>query len=205
MPDVLPATLTGRYRIRGILGRGGAAVVYLADDRQTEAPVALKVLRPDAAAGVVVQRFMQEIRVGATLHHPNILPILDTGEVGGLPMYATRYVAGGTLRQLLDREGALPFDRVVAITRQVAAALDHAHAHGVAHRDIKPENILFEGDRAVVADFGIARAFAEAGTDRLTESGMVIGTPRYMSPEQAGGERSIDGRSDVYSLGCVVF
>jgi tetratricopeptide (TPR) repeat protein len=201
----LRAALTGRYRIERELGRGGMATVYLAHDLRHDRPVALKLLHPELAATLGPERFLQEIRTAAKLQHPHILPLFDSGEAEGQLWYTMPYVEGETLRARLQREKQLPVDDVLRITIQVLSALDYAHAHGVIHRDIKPENILLEGDQAVVADLGIARAIGVAGDDRLTQTGMAVGTAVYMSPEQAVGQRDLDGRTDVYSLGVVLY
>ena len=201
----LRRALERRYEIGSELGRGGAAFVFLARDVKTGQPVAIKLMRPEFASALTIRRFLLEIQTASRLSHPNILSVFDSGEVDGLPYYLMPFVEGGSLQDLLDKGGPLSIDRTLAIVDDVASALDYAHRLGIAHRDIKPANILFRSGRAVVSDFGIARAFSEAGGDRLTESGVVIGTPAYTSPEQAGSERQIDGRSDVYALGCVVF
>ncbi|HEV2084486.1 MAG TPA: serine/threonine-protein kinase, partial [Gemmatimonadales bacterium] len=201
----LRAALTGRYRIERELGRGGMATVYLAHDLRHDRPVALKLLHPELAAALGPERFLQEIRTAAHLQHPHILPLFDSGEAEGQLWYTMPYVEGETLRARLQREKQLPLDDALRITTQVLSALDYAHAHGVIHRDIKPENILLEGDQAVVADLGIARAIGVAGDDRLTQTGMAVGTAVYMSPEQAVGQRDLDGRTDVYSLGVVLY
>jgi TolB-like protein/Flp pilus assembly protein TadD/tRNA A-37 threonylcarbamoyl transferase component Bud32 len=206
------ASLADRYRIErrpdgsfSLLGRGGTATVYLAHDLRHDRHVALKIVHPELAISVGAERFLREIRFIARLSHPHILPLFDSGEADGLLYYVMPYIQGGSLRRQLDEQGRLPIPAAIRIVREVALALDHAHRQGVIHRDIKPENILFEDDQAVVADFGIATAMEVAGDDRLTESGRAIGTPAYMSPEQAGGEGAIDGRSDIYSLGCVLY
>src|SRR5689334_9053454 len=201
----LRESLADRYRVERELGRGGMATVYLAQDLRHDRPVALKVLRPELAATLGPERFLQEIKIAARLRHPHILPVHDSGEAAGRLWYTMPYVEGESLRQLLAREGQLPVDRAVRIATQVSGALGYAHAHGVIHRDIKPENILLEGDQAVVADFGVARAISAAGDARLTETGLALGTPAYMSPEQASGGRDLDGRSDVYAFGCVLY
>ncbi len=203
--DQLRAGLADRYHIERQLGGGIMATVFLAEDRRHRRPVAIKVLRPELAAGIGPERFLREIDVAAHLHHPHILPLFDSGQLGsGALYYVMPYVAGESLRVRLDREKQLPVDDAIRLAREVADALAAAHAEGVVHRDIKPENILLEGGHAVVADFGIARAVSAAGGDRLTESGMAIGTPHYMSPEQATASE-VDARSDIYSLGCVVY
>jgi tetratricopeptide (TPR) repeat protein len=203
--DLFAAALADRYRVERELGRGGMATVYLAHDLRHDRPVALKVLRPELAATLGPERFLLEIRTAARLHHPHILPVHDSGEAAGRLWYTMPYVEGESLRQRLAREHQLPLDQAGRIATQVLSALGYAHAHGVIHRDIKPENILLEGDQAVVADFGVARAISAAGQDRLTETGLALGTPAYMSPEQATATRDLDGRSDLYAVGCVVY
>jgi len=186
------------------LGRGGMAVVYLARDLKHDRDVALKVLRPELGRSIGTDRFLREIRIEASLQHPHILPLHDSGEADGLLYYSMPFVEGESLRERINREEQLTIEGAVAIAIDVAQALQHANERGVVHRDIKPENILLTGDNAVVADFGIASAMAEAGAETLTESGVAIGTPAYMSPEQAGG-RPVDGRCDIYALGCVLY
>jgi TolB-like protein/Flp pilus assembly protein TadD len=212
MHERLAVALQERYRIErqpdgslALLGRGGTATVFLAHDLRHDRPVALKVVHPELAASVGIERFLREIRTVARLSHPHILPLFDSGEADGLLYYVMPYVPGESLRRRLEREGRLPVSSAVRIACQVALALDHAHRHGVVHRDIKPENILLDGDQAVVADFGIATAREAASGERLTEVGLAVGTPAYMSPEQAGGAPQVDGRSDIYSLGCVLY
>jgi len=200
----LRAALGDRYDFDREIGAGGMGQVFLAQDRKHGRQVAFKVFRPELAHGVGTERFLREIKLGARLQHPNIVPVLDSGEADGLLYYVMPYVSGESLRQRLKRELQLPVEDALAIAREVASAIDYANAEGVVHRDIKPENILLTGGHAVVADFGIARAISASGADRLTESGVAIGTPAYMSPEQAGGGSTLDGRSDVYSLACVV-
>jgi TolB-like protein/Flp pilus assembly protein TadD len=202
---LLQNTFADRYAIERELGRGGMATVYLARDLKHERPVALKVLHAELAAMVGPSRFLQEIRVTSRLQHPHILPVFDSGESSGRLWYTMPFVQGESLRQRLVREKQLPVEEALRLTRDVAEALTHAHTHGVVHRDIKPENILLEGGRAIVADFGIARAVDAAGGERLTETGLALGTPAYMSPEQSAGQREVDGRSDIYSLACVLY
>ena len=196
--------LAGRYTLEREVGRGGMATVYLALDQRHRRAVAVKVLRPEVASAVGPQRFLREIEIASRLTHPHILPLYDSGEAGGLLYYVMPFVEGESLRDRLRREGRLPPQEARRIAHEVADALAYAHAHGVVHRDIKPGNILLESGHAVVADFGIARALTEAGGEEITTSGLAIGTPMYMSPEQVAGGR-VDGRSDVYSLGCVLY
>jgi TolB-like protein len=200
----LRETLEGRYTIERELGRGGMSIVFLARDIAHDRPVALKVLRPELAASLPGARFLREIEIEARLQHPNILPMYDSGSADGTLYYIMPYVEGESLRERLRREGPLPLSEAISIASDVASALDYAHAHGVVHRDVKPGNILLSGSRAIVADFGIARAMTVVAGEELTDSGLALGTPEYMSPEQGTGERRLDGRSDVYSLGCVV-
>jgi serine/threonine protein kinase len=202
----LGAALEGRYSIEGELGRGGMATVFLARDTRHGRRVAIKVLHPELAASLGADRFLAEIRTTASLQHPHILALHDSGEATAGPYlyYVMPYVEGESLRARLDREGRLSIADALAIVREVADALDYAHRAGIVHRDIKPENILLSGRHAVVADFGIARAVADTGSARLTQTGHVIGTPAYLSPEQVTGE-PVDGRSDLYSLGCVLY
>jgi tetratricopeptide (TPR) repeat protein len=231
MADVLEqltAALADRYAVERELGRGGMATVYLAQDLKHHRPVAIKVLKPELAAALGPDRFLREIEVTAGLHHPHILPLFDSGRTGGqavrrsvesagllttqppdrLPdflFYVMPFVEGESLRDRLERERQLPLEEALQLTREVAEALSYAHSRGVIHRDIKPENILLEGGHALVADFGIAKAVTAAGGERLTTTGISIGTPAYMSPEQASGTDHLDGRSDLYSLGCVLY
>lgn len=203
--DRLTAALADRYTVVREAGRGGMATVYLAEDVKHSRKVAIKVLKPDLAAALGPERFLREIEISAGLDHPHILPLYDSGEADGFLYYVMPYVEGESLRERLDREKQLPLDDALQIAREVADALSYAHSHDVIHRDIKPENIMVAGGHARVADFGIARAIKAAGGERLTQTGMSIGTPMYMSPEQAAGETDLDGRSDLYSLGCVLF
>ena len=203
--DQLSTALAERYRIRRELGRGGMAVVYLAVDLRHDRPVAIKVLQREIALALGADRFLNEIRTTAGLSHPHILPLHDSGDAGGLLYYVMPFVDGESLRQRMRREGQLPLVDALRITREVGDALGYAHQRRVIHRDIKPENILLADGHAYVADFGIARAVRRAQDTRLTRTGMRVGTPAYMSPEQALGEEEVDGRSDLYSLGCVVY
>ena len=201
----LSTALDGRYRIERELGAGGMATVYQARDDRHGRSVAIKVLHPEVAASIGRERFLAEIRTTANLAHPHILPLFDSGEAAGLLYYVMPLVAGESLRARLDRESALDVDEALRITRQVADALAHAHECGVVHRDVKPENILLQSGHALVADFGIARPASADGTERITQMGVALGTPLYMSPEQAAGDPSLDARTDVYSLACVLF
>jgi eukaryotic-like serine/threonine-protein kinase len=203
--DRLTAALADRYRIEREVGQGGMATVYLAHDLRHERDVAIKVLHPDLGAALGGERFLTEIRTTARLQHPHILPLLDSGDADGLLFYVMPLVTGETLRARLEREQQLPIGDAVQVAREVADALGHAHARGVIHRDIKPENILLQGGHALVADFGIALAVQSAGGQRMTQTGLSLGTPQYMSPEQALGERVMDARSDIYALGAVTY
>jgi len=208
MTDVvgrLGIALAGRYTIERELGRGGMATVYLAEDRKHHRHVAIKVLKPELAAALGPERFLREIELVAGLTHPHILPLYDSGGAGGFLYYVMPYVEGESLRDRLNRERELSLEDALRITREVADALSCAHRHAVVHRDIKPENILFQTGHAVVTDFGIARAITAVAGGTLTETGIAIGTPGYMSPEQATGERGLDARSDLYSLGCLLY
>ena len=205
-PRHLTEALEGRYRLERELGRGGMAVVYLAEDLRHRRHVAVKVLLPDLARSLGADRFLREIEIVAGLSHSHILPLHDSGAAGDdVLYYVMPYVEGDSLRSLLARERQLPVEEALRLAREVAEALAYAHARGIVHRDIKPENILLQSGHALVSDFGIARAVHAAADERLTETGIAIGTPAYMSPEQASAERDVDARSDVYSLGCVLY
>jgi serine/threonine-protein kinase len=206
VPERLRVALSDGYRLDRELGRGGMATVYLAEDLKHARRVAIKVLRPELiTSGEEAARFLREIRIAAHLSHPQIVPVHDSGERDGFLYFVMPYIGGESLRQRLVREGRLPVDEALGIARSVAAALDYAHRQNVVHRDIKPENILLHEGQAVVADFGIARAITVAAADDVTARGLAVGTPAYMSPEQAAAERELDGRSDLYSLACVVY
>jgi serine/threonine-protein kinase len=207
-PDLtgrLQAALIDRYTLERELGHGGMAAVYLVRDLGHDRRVALKVLDPELAHSLGHERFLREIRFSAQLQHAHILPILDSGVAAAQLWYTMPYAEGDSLRERLRREPQLPIGEAVGIACEVASALDYAHGQGIVHRDIKPENILLSQNHALVADFGIARAIGHAADERLTGSGMWLGTPAYMSPEQAAGSRELDGRSDQYSLSCVLF
>ena len=200
----LQGALAGRYRFDREVGRGGMAMVYLAQDLKHRRPVAVKVLHPHLAANVGADRFLREIEIAAGLNHPHILTLIDSGSADGLLYYVMPFVEGESLRGRLAREGRLPVGEAVELTRKVAGALAYAHSRGVVHRDVKPENVMLHEGEPMVTDFGIAKALS-AGTEALTQTGMSLGTPAYMSPEQASGEHEIDGRSDIYSLGCMLY
>src|ERR1044071_1886471 len=200
----LTSALADRYRLERELGAGGMATVYLAEDLRHHRKVAIKVLRPELASAVGPERFLREIETTANLRHPHILPLYDSGEAEGFLYYVMPFIEGQSLRDRMGSGTPIPVEDALRITREVADALGYAHARGVIHRDIKPENILLEGGHAVVADFGIAKAVSAAGAEQLTRTGVSIGTPSYMSPEQASGEQ-LDGRSDLYALGCVLY
>jgi eukaryotic-like serine/threonine-protein kinase len=204
-PQPLSAALAERYTIERELGRGGMATVYLAEDKKHARQVAIKVLRPELAASLGTERFLREIAIAARLSHPHIVPLIDSGEAAGLLYYVTSYVPGGSLRDLLAREGRLAPQDALRIAQEVGAGLDYAHRNGFVHRDVKPENILFADGHGVLTDFGVARARAAPGVRGLTDVGIAVGTPEYMSPEQASGEQNLGSRSDVYSLACVVY
>jgi tRNA A-37 threonylcarbamoyl transferase component Bud32 len=196
--------LAGRYEIESELAHGGMATVYLARDVRHDRRVAIKVLREVLAAAVGAERFLEEIRVTASLQHPSIVPLFDSGSAEGLVWYVMPFVEGETLRSRLAREGRLPVETALQLAREMADALEYAHRHGVVHRDVKPENVLLQSGHALVADFGIALALEHAGGERLTRTGITLGTPQYMAPEQASGERAVDARTDVYALGAVL-
>lgn len=203
--EPLRAALEGRYAVDRQIGQGGMATVYLARDSRHDRPVAIKVLRPEIAASIGSDRFLREIRVAAHLQHPNILALYDSGETGPFLYYVMPFIEGESLRARIDRETQLPLPDAIQLTCEIADALHYAHTRQIIHRDIKPENVLIQQGHALVADFGIARAVSEAGGDKLTETGMAIGTPHYMSPEQATGGDHLDGRADQYSLACVFY
>ncbi|HUK63204.1 MAG TPA: serine/threonine-protein kinase, partial [Dongiaceae bacterium] len=208
MTDVrasIQIALGTRYEVQDEVGRGGMATVYRAFDRQLGRAVAVKVLHPELTHLLGPERFRREVSIAAALQHPNIVPVYESGSQGDLLYYTMPLVEGETLRTRLVRETQLPMDEALRIAEDVAEALRCAHEHGIVHRDIKPENILLSGGHAVVADFGIARAITVAGEDRLTSAGMAVGTPAYMSPEQAGAAANVDGRADIYALGCVLY
>jgi serine/threonine protein kinase/Flp pilus assembly protein TadD len=203
--DAIRDALASRYTINREIGRGGMATVYLADDFRHDREVAVKVLHPELASALGSDRFLREIKLAAKLNHPHILPLFDSGEAGGFLFYVMPYVEGESLREKLNREKQLTLEDSVMMTRSIAGALDYAHRHGIVHRDIKPENILLHEGEVMVTDFGIAKAVSAAGNETLTQTGMVVGTPAYVSPEQAAGELEIDGRSDEYSLACMLY
>ncbi len=203
--NALRDALAERYTLQRPIGRGGMATVYLADDRKHERQVAVKVLNPELAASVGAERFLREIRIVARLSHPHILPLIDSGAAAGALYFVTPYVAGGSLRQMLRDQRRLPVPGALRTARDIGSALDYAHRQGFVHRDVKPENILFADGHAVLADFGVARACCVPGLEPVTEIGLAIGTPEYMSPEQAGGEIDLTSASDLYSLACVVY
>ena len=203
--DRFGAVCGTRYVIEGRIGSGGMAHVYRAADVKHARTVAVKFLKPETATDVGAERFLREIRIAAQLQHPNILPVFDSGNADGVIFYVMPYVDGDTLRSRLRREGVLEFGEALRITSEIGDALAFAHRRGIVHRDVKPENVLFSSGHAMVADFGIARGLDGAGTERLTQTGFGLGTPDYISPEQALGERVADPRSDIYSLACVLY
>jgi serine/threonine-protein kinase len=203
---VVQSALAPRYRVERQLGHGGMCYVYRARDDHGARDVAIKLLRPDLAVTMLADRFHREITTLGALQHPNILPVLDSGDAGGLLFYVMPFAPGGSLRERLDRDRRLDLGDTLRITQGIAAALDYAHGRNVLHRDIKPENVVFDAeDRALLCDFGVCRAITRAGGDRLSTSGMIVGTPHYMSPEQAAGTGDLDHRSDIYALACLVF
>ncbi len=204
LADRLRSALSGRYEIEREVGRGGMATVYLARDVRHGRPVAVKVLHPELGLSLGPERFLREIQIAARLQHPHIVPLYDSGQAGDLLYYVMPFVEGESLRQRLQREGRLPLEEALKVTRSVASALDYAHRQQVVHRDIKPENVMLHDGEAMVTDFGIAKAVS-AAADTLTRTGTAVGTPQYMSPEQAGGEGDIDGRSDIYSLATMLY
>jgi serine/threonine-protein kinase len=208
MPDLLErltAALADRYAVESEIGRGGMAAVFLAEDLKHHRKVAVKVMHPEISSDVATERFFREIEIVAGLTHPHILPLHDSGQADGLLYCVVPYIEGESLLDRLLREKQLPVEDALQITREVAEALGYAHERGIIHRDIKPANILLQHGHALVADFGIARAVEQAGGARITQTAVAVGTPAYMSPEQGGGSADLDGRSDIYSLGCVLY
>ncbi len=203
--DSLRTALQERYAVERLIGQGGMATVYLAMDTRHDRRVAIKVLRPELAASLGSDRFLREIKVAAKLQHPNILGLYDSGEAAGFLYYVMPFVEGESLRTRMDREKQLPLSDAIQLTCEIADALQCAHSRHIIHRDIKPENVLIQEGHALVADFGIARAVSQAGGDKLTETGMAVGTPHYMSPEQGLGGEHVDGRADQYSLACMLY
>jgi len=202
--DAVRSALADRFEILQVLGSGGMAHVYAARQQLTGRRVAVKVLRPEFAVTILAERFHQEIAFLTALDHPNILPLLESGQSGYYVWYAMPFATGGSLKHRLERERRLPFADAFAVARELAAGMDYAHAHNVIHRDIKPENVMFDEGRHRLCDFGVARAIVRAAEDRISSSGLVVGTPSYMSPEQAAGE-ALDHRTDIYALACVVY
>ena len=199
------AALAGRYELERLLGKGGMLLVYAGRDPDSGAAVAIKVLRPEFAMTILAERFHHEIAFLAKLHHPNILPLVASGDAEGLLYYVMPFAHGGTLEQRLNEGGRLALAQALEITGQVASGVDYAHSHNVLHRDIKPGNVVFSDDTAMVSDFGVARALVRSSEESISSSGLVVGTPKYMSPEQAAGKREIDRRSDIYALACVTY
>src|SRR5512140_981387 len=205
MPDMAAGTVAGNYRIEREIGRGGMAVVYRAHDERHDRTVALKMVHPEIGDVLGADRFLLEIRVAARLNHPHIVPLHDSGKIDGQLYYVMPFVEGPTLREYLSKRGKLPVDEALRFAEQIASALDYAHRLNVVHRDIKPENVMIYESAALVTDFGIAKAISSAKASNLTQIGTAIGSPAYMSPEQALGETDLDGRSDQFSLACVVY
>ena len=203
--ELLAEALSDRYILERELGRGGMATVWLARDVQQQQPVAVKVMHPNLARALDSKRFFREMGIAASLAHPLIVPLYDSGSAGGVPYYIMPYVEGESLYERLQRERRLSLDDALQITHDVADALGYAHSRGVLHRDVKPENILLAGGRALVADFGLARAIGAADYKKLTETGVIVGTLYYMSPEQLREDRDLDQRTDIYSLGCILY
>ena len=201
----ITTALAGRYRVVREIGRGGMAAVYLAEDPKHRRQVAIKVFNAELAEVLGKDRFLREIEVTAGLTHPHILPLYDSGLADGFAYFVMPFIEGKTLRESLSEKGRLPIDEALRIVKGVADALSFAHRRGIIHRDVKPENVLLQGGHALVADFGIARALSLAGDAALTQTGMIVGTPSYMSPEQTVGDSNVDGRSDIYSLACLLF
>jgi eukaryotic-like serine/threonine-protein kinase len=204
MLPLVQRAFEGKYQVEREVGKGGNARIYLATDRLGQR-VALKVLHPELLVSVAGDRFIREIRLSSKLEHPRIARLLDSGELDWIVYYVMTYVEGPTLREQLGRASRLPFAETIRVADDLLDALDHAHRHGIVHRDVKPENIVLSAEGAVLLDFGIARAVAASGSDRLTRSGIAVGTSTYMSPEQITALKEIDHRSDIYSLGCVLF
>ncbi len=203
--ETVQAALTERYDVDALLNKGGMSYVFTGRRRSDGRIVAIKVFRPEFAVTILRDRFHQEIEFLSALHHPNILPLLESGETETLIYYVCPYARGGSLADRLSRERRLSLDETIGVARDLAAALDYAHAQNVLHRDIKPQNVIFDHDRALLCDFGVARALVRAAGDRISSSGLVVGTPTYMSPEQASGKTALDRRSDLYALACVVY
>src|SRR3954463_2762987 len=200
----LASSLADRYTVERLIGHGGMATVHLAEERKHRRKVAIMVLKQEFGASVGAERFLREIGIAAQLSHPYIVPLIDSGEFEGSLYYVSPYIPGGSLRDRLNREKQLPLDDALRIAHEIGTALDYAHRNGVVHRDVKPENILFADGHAVLADFGVARLSAVSDTDVVTEAGVAVGTPAYMSPEQASGD-TLGPSSDIYSLACVVY
>jgi serine/threonine protein kinase len=204
-PEQLAQAVAQRYLLERELGRGGMATVYLARDRESGELVALKAMHQNVGSKIGVERFRREMGIAASLDHPLIVPLIDSGSVGDLLYYVMPYLEGESLSRCLDRQQRLQLDEAVRITRDVAEALGYAHSHGILHRDVKPENVLLAGGRALIADFGLARAIGAADRRKLTSTGVIVGTVHYMSPEQLLELRDLDQRSDIYSLGCILY